>query len=316
MKRMGTVTKWTLGLLLLGLVGCEKYVLSLHSLQTEENKAFEAVLLGKWVGEGGVWEFTKDEEDDYIVRQVDMIVSSHFKGQLVQLGDHQYLELTPMLTAPLIWPHQTGYFNAHLVLTHTILKVELEASQLRMRRLRVDGLQEMLKLDPNAFSTQEHGDHLLLTGDTEELQAFVQTLADANDLWQDEAELHPFPRLFKPEHMITNDAFLGEWRDPNGTLIATVGKEKRYNIRFADADGEAEPLEFSGSLIEINGITLLAAYVDEPTDITLPDWFALISLDQKELRLKFIEVADTQKFMENGDLARAALADPDAVMTR
>ncbi|MCH8109079.1 MAG: helicase [Chloroflexi bacterium] len=143
MKRMGTVTKWTLGLLLLGLVGCEKYVLSLHSLQTEENKAFEAVLLGKWVGEGGVWEFTKDEEDDYIVRQVDMIVSSHFKGQLVQLGDHQYLELTPMLTAPLIWPHQTGYFNAHLVLTHTILKVELEASQLRMRRLRVDGLQEM-----------------------------------------------------------------------------------------------------------------------------------------------------------------------------
>ena len=80
MKRMGTVTKWTLGLLLLGLVGCEKYVLSLHSLQTEENKAFEAVLLGKWVGEGGVCEFTKDEEDDYIVRQVDMIVSSHFIG--------------------------------------------------------------------------------------------------------------------------------------------------------------------------------------------------------------------------------------------
>ncbi|MCH8217233.1 MAG: hypothetical protein IH892_10730 [Planctomycetes bacterium] len=314
MMRVGDMTRWTLGLLLLGLLGCEKYVLSLHPLQTPANRAFEADLLGKWTGDGGVWEFAETEEGNYEVRVADLLSSGHFKGHLLRLGDDYYLDLTP--TAPPAWPQTTGFFNAHFVATHTILQVDLAAPRLRLRRLKVDALKEMQEADPHSVSYVEDGDNLLLTGNSAALQAFVQAVSDNNDLWEAKADLERCSRLYQKGHIVSNDHFPGRWQDPNGILTVTAGERQCYDLRFLSQEEEAQELVFSGYLIEIKGLTLLGVFLEEPEDRTLPDWFALLALTDDELRFKVSSYADTEEILQNPEMATAALAEPDLVLRR
>ena len=162
MKRIGNMTSWTLGLLLLGLLGCEKYVLSLHPLHTPADRVFEPDLVGKWYSEDDTWEFSQDEEGDYHVRMAQPLALGHFKGRLLRLGGTEYMDLTP--TAVPDWPQTTGHYDAHFVTTHTIMQLDREASGFQLSRLKVDPLKEMLEKDPNLISHVPHGDHLLVTG--------------------------------------------------------------------------------------------------------------------------------------------------------
>jgi len=314
MKRIGNMTSWTLGLLLLGLLGCEKYVLSLHPLQTPANRAFEADLIGKWTGDDGVWEFAETEEGDYEVRVAELLSSGHFKGHLLRLGGVHYLDLTP--TAPPAWPQTIGFFAAHFVATHSILQVDLTAPRLRLRRLKVTALKELAEADPNSVSTLEDGDNLLLTGNSEALQAFVQAVSDNNDLWEEKADLVRCPRLYQKGDVVSNDHFPGRWQDPNGILTVTAGEKQRYDLRFLSREEQDQELVFSGYLIEIKGLTLLGVFLEEPDDRTLPDWFALLALTEDELRFKVISYADTEEILRNPEMATAALAEPDVVLRR
>lgn len=317
MKCRGIVTLWMFGLLLLGVTGCEKYVLCLHPLHTPEDQVFEADLVGKWFDEGGVWEFSQNEDGNYDVRTAQPFALGRFRGTLLRLDGKLYLNLEP--TAEPDRPQTTGHYDAHFVSTHSILQVDRVASGFQLSRLRVDTLKEMLEEDPDLVSCVPRGDHLLLTADTAALQSFVRGISDNNDLWESAADLNRCPRLYETSHIVTQDHFTGKWRDPNedeGTLVITPGEKRRYDMRFLPDDEEAEPLHFWGYLVEIDGLTFLGGFLGEAADVTLPDWFALVGLKEKTLRLKFANYADMQEMLQDREAALAAMAEPDVVLRR
>jgi len=316
MNRRGVVTLWSFGLLLLGIMGCEKYVLCLHPLHTPEVQEFEADLVGKWFDEDGVWEFSQDEDGHYAVRMAQPFALGRFRGTLLALAGKHYLNLEP--TAEPHRPQTTGYYDAHFLSTHSIFQINRVASGFQLSRLSVDPLKEMLEEDPDLVSCVPHGNHLLLTADTAALQSFVQGISDNNDLWESTADLKRCPRLYEPSHIVTQDHFAGKWqlRDPNedeGTLVITPGENRRYDIRFLPDDEKDEALHFWAALVQIDGLTLLGGFCGEAPDLTLPDWFALVGLQEKTLGLQFVTYAIMQEMLRDRTLA---LADPHVVFVR
>jgi len=178
-------------------------VASLHPLFNEKDIVFDEKLLGTWVDDSNspetTWEFSRIAEPKNAYK----LIYSHQKKEdakekakglfvvhLVKLKDKLFLDVCP---AP--WEQQDPnkiewvYNYFFLIPAHTFIKVNSVEPQLKIQATDDEKMKELLKTDPNAIKYEFLDDRPILTGSTEELQAFVLKYADDKRMFGDERVL-------------------------------------------------------------------------------------------------------------------------------
>jgi hypothetical protein len=142
-------------------------------------------LLGVWrtaEGKDG-WTFTQGEGKSYTLEiQIDdqrVVCAAH----LFRLGNDRFLDLYPAERA-LGANLENNPYGIGLVPAHGFLRVHDTTSKLRMSCMGLDWLKERLKRDPRAAAHVMLPDgRVVLTGETEALQAFVKEHINNADAW-------------------------------------------------------------------------------------------------------------------------------------
>jgi hypothetical protein len=148
--------------------GC---VPSLHSLFTENEIVFDANLVGKWhqADSNNVWQFSPVAGKKYDVIYTDEKGIAKFEAMLGKIGSETFLDLYPKdMNIP-----GNDYYKAHLIGAHTFVKVEMHDKGLSLQAMNPEGVDKILKADPNAVKHEKASDRIILTASTKELQGFV-----------------------------------------------------------------------------------------------------------------------------------------------
>ena len=180
MKRM------TLLVLVVFLCGC---VPSLHEFYTEDTLVFEEAILGKWVMEKDLWEFSKGiEENSYkLVITEEEGLSGDFVAHLVKLEEALYLDVFPSEL-----DNVSGWMQMHLVGVHTFMKVERLEPNLVMRAMNPEKVDEMLKKEPGLIKHERVEDRIILTAQPKQLQEFVAKYTATEEFFGDAGEFKRF----------------------------------------------------------------------------------------------------------------------------
>jgi len=193
-------TKKLLFYLLAVLLGGCVPVMSLHPLYTEKDIIFEKKLLGTWVDDPNnpetTWEFKRfDEQEEAAEKAYKLIFSDNegrkgsFVAHLIKLDNKLFLDIYP---GELPWdpedPNKVEwlYNTIFLIPAHTFIKIDSLDPQLKMGLTVEDKMEELLKENPGAVKHTSVEDRPILTGSTQELQAFVAKYADDSRLFANE----------------------------------------------------------------------------------------------------------------------------------
>ncbi|MCE5340595.1 MAG: hypothetical protein LLF92_05645 [Planctomycetaceae bacterium] len=155
-------------LLAVALGGC---VPSLHPLFTENEIVFDANLVGKWhqADSNNFWQFSSVAGKKYDVIYTDEKGIAKFEAMLGKVGSESFLDLYPKdMNIP-----GNDYYKAHLIGAHTFVKVEMHDNGLSLLAMNPEGVDKILKADPNAVKHENVNDRIVLTASTKELQGFV-----------------------------------------------------------------------------------------------------------------------------------------------
>jgi hypothetical protein len=148
--------------------GC---VPSLHPLFTENELIFDANLVGIWspADSNETWEFkpgAKGYECIYVENNGKI---GRFDAGLGKLGKDMFLDIYPKelnIT-------ENDFYKMHFVPAHTFMRVNLAKNSLELRVMSPEGLDKLLKSDPNVIKHEKPRDSVVLTASTKELQAFM-----------------------------------------------------------------------------------------------------------------------------------------------
>ena len=161
---------------------------SLHSLYTESDLIYEKTLEGVWVENDASWIFKKASGKTYDITMIDgEKKAGHFAGHLIKLGDRHFLDLYPT-------DLETGgsnFYDMHFVPAHTFAWIQYDDSKLQFNFLHVETIADLLEDDPDALPHKLIDDNLVLTAETEKLQAFILKHMHEDDFF---AETDPFKR--------------------------------------------------------------------------------------------------------------------------
>ena len=166
--------------------GC---VPSLHRLYTDKDAIFEEKLVGKWA-EGNskdYWEFEEAEPNSYNLTVVDDGKEGKFTAHLVKIDNMMFLDLFP--EEPEL--KENDFYKLHLLPVHTFMEIEQIEPVLKMNMMDMEEFQKILKKDPAIVKyevLEDHGDMIILTASTKELQEFMKKYADNKKLFEEEAE--------------------------------------------------------------------------------------------------------------------------------
>jgi hypothetical protein len=158
---------WLLVVLLL--VGC---VPSLHPVFTEKDLVFDATVLGVWVQPNARagWQLSRHSENSYRVVYSD---SSGHQGQfiahLAEVDGTQFLDMFPEKMES----DAGGFYNIHLVPTHTIYRVLQTQPVLELAAIDYKWLDQHLNDHPDAIQHVTFNGRKLITAPTEDVQAFL-----------------------------------------------------------------------------------------------------------------------------------------------
>jgi hypothetical protein len=192
------ITAGVLAAAVLGNSGC--YVASLYPFYTSEDVAFDAGLLGTWVGDDDErWTFSRatDQADSYTIEAPDIkspfgpTVTSALTGRLFRLGDALFMDAFPDLSATC----DTGVgWNALRAGMHFLFRLSRDGDTLRMQVLDPDKVDALVQAPSHAHLLYDGGTsdrpggpgdaNLVLTAPTAEIQAFLRRHLD--DILQDE----------------------------------------------------------------------------------------------------------------------------------
>lgn len=168
--------------ILIWIVGC---VPSLNPIWTEKDLIFDAALLGTWRDKDSkaTFVFTKTGDKEYRVLQTDDNgVKAEFEVRLAKLKDRRFLDFTiKNVEDDQIKLNDWARFS--IIPGHLILLVHATELELRIAAMNPDWLKEHVEKKPKAIATRKHGDGLVLTASTEELQAFVLKHSGENELF-------------------------------------------------------------------------------------------------------------------------------------
>ena len=148
--------------------GC---VPSLHPLFTENELIFDANLVGIWssTDSNETWEFkpaAKGYECIYVENNGKI---GRFDAGLGKLGNDMFLDIYPKelnIT-------ENDFYKMHFVPAHTFMRVNFTKDSLELRAMNPEGLDKLLKSDPNAIKYEKPRDSVVLTASTKDLQTFM-----------------------------------------------------------------------------------------------------------------------------------------------
>jgi hypothetical protein len=301
MRRMGL----GLGLLLMvAACGCDDLVVSLQPLATEDTAITDSQLVGKWVSKDLIWEFTPTDSKEYRLRVVEMLSSSTFRANLVEIGGQRFLDIVP---DDVTQGRPTGLvFAMHLVPGHGIFKIQMDRSRLSLQNLDHKGFLKRAEADPGILQYETVDDRVVLTDSSRRLQAFVAGTADANDLWEDTLDFTRGRPLYTRDQVTVDPNLAGRWSDANVVLeVTTPGDDRLYHIN-GWVEGEL-PFSAWAYLVGQDGAQFWAAFLDKPdssaktTQIGLiPDLVIHVEQTGHQLQLQVAEPKVMAKAM-NGD---------------
>ena len=164
--KLKKIAFYTLAVLLCGCVP------SVHPLFTENEQISDANLVGIWspADSNDTWIFKPEKkgyEGIYIENNKNI---SNFNVRLGKLGDNMFLDTYPQKTNLA----ENDFYKAHLLCTHSFLRVELSKDSLKLRVMNPDSVDKLLKSDPNIIKYERLEDgKVVLTASTKELQDFM-----------------------------------------------------------------------------------------------------------------------------------------------
>jgi len=171
--------------LVVSLIGC---VPSLHGLFSDARGVDMPALVGVWktTDSDDYWEFRKvkkagkDDETIVVTRtaskeyQAVMVEdgkTGRFELRVVKLGSQFFLDLTPQTSRLL----DRTFHESHFIPVHTFMRVERFEPTLRLTALNRAWLEEFLRKNPKALEHSRVGGDIILTEETEGLQAFFSS---------------------------------------------------------------------------------------------------------------------------------------------
>jgi hypothetical protein len=167
------------------LTGC--IVTSVCPFYGEKDVVFEPALLGDWQMDDATWKFTKEGEKNYRVTYTENGKSSVMDGHAFKLKGVLFLDLGGQTTEEEVLP---------AIPAHLLLRVETTQPVLKLAPLNLEWLNGVLEQNPKALrhhrirgEQPDHSSRLVLTADTEELQAFITKHLDTKEAWKDGLEL-------------------------------------------------------------------------------------------------------------------------------
>jgi hypothetical protein len=174
--------------LMVFLAGC--IPVSLHPLGTEKDVIYDPALVGKW----------RDGEEQLIIKKADdsgylLVINTpkappeKFRAQLVRLGDFLFLDLSPEAQAN----ENNVRWWFHLIAGHSFSKVKITKDTLQLTLLNEDWLEKKILAKEVPLAHEYIDDRLILTGSTEELQAFVKKYGADKEAFPTDEEASPSP---------------------------------------------------------------------------------------------------------------------------
>ena len=317
---MGKLSWLFAGLLLVSLAGCEKYVVSLKPLSTDESCVPVPGFEGKWASDGQVWTVRSDEPTVYRVRVSDMASVAEFYARAQQLGTHLFLDLIPAKS-----PEDAevpAFHAAHWLQASSFMKMQLRGDAMNLERLNSDHLQEMLAGEPDLIKHIVRDDSVVLVDETEALSRFVQAQVDVNELWQVHGDFVRCAPLYSPQDLIQLDGLTGRWMDPNESdqgQFEVHTKGDHYSIQFNGKSDER--VTFSVHLFKLQEWTLMGMFMGSQDSRTaematcMPDWFALVALKDDRLHLSILDTIKVQGLLTHPENALEVLDESDVQMT-
>ena len=138
--------------------------------------AIEPALVGRWGSDGddGYWTCEKARGKAYDLTIVENEVPGEFEGHLSRLGGFLFLDLYPKETKI-----KNSLYKAHLIRTHTLLRIKIQEDSLQVAILEYDWLKEAIEMGEIEVACETLEDEtFLLTASTQELQEFVVKFAE------------------------------------------------------------------------------------------------------------------------------------------
>ena len=170
--------------------GC---VRSLNPLASTEVLLFDPALVGEWSEEnsGEAWAFSARDTD----KAYDLVYTdgekhpARFTARLLELGGVRYLSFTPADVPE----NPNGFYQWHLLATHSFLRVKQIEPTLQMQFPDVDWLKALLRENPTALDHAYVDDELILTASTPDLQAFWARHAGTDAAFEDPSNMTKKP---------------------------------------------------------------------------------------------------------------------------
>jgi hypothetical protein len=318
---MRLLSGWLVVAMLVCGAGCEKYVVSLKPLCPDESCVSVAGFEGKWASNDQVWTVRPKELPLYEVRVSDIGSVARFDGRIRHIGDCSFLELNPVKRES-IGEEVPSLYAVHWLQASSFMKMTLAGDVLNLDRMNADELKQKLEEKPDLIKHVSQGDNIVLVDDTEALVQFVQAQADVNELWQEHGPFVRCSPLYTTEDLIQVDGLVGRWVDPNegdeGPLdVQTEGDH--YSIQFgSDSD---ERLTFSANLFRFQNCTVMGGFMGSEDSraremaTRMPDWFALVTLEDARLKLSFLDTMEVQALLTHPEKAQEVLVESEMTLS-
>jgi hypothetical protein len=166
-----------LAVLLLPLCGC--FVTSLQPLYAPGVESFDKGLLGIWRSGDETVVFTRSDESGYDVLYRSGGNATAYRAHMVEIAKLRYLDIYPA-------DADRKSAEAHYIPTHSIWRISLDHSQLRVRSINEEWLDSQLDSGELSIPAVHVEKDLVLLATSAELQEFIR--ANTDDLFPDGKE--------------------------------------------------------------------------------------------------------------------------------
>jgi hypothetical protein len=149
---------------------------SLFPIYNEQNLVQRNEILGRWVSDAQSQSWTFSERDNaYELVFVDNTGrDATFVAHLTEIDDVLFMDLYPQRSG-LANP---GFYDLHLVATHTFFRVELADNSLSLSFIDPQWLKQHFSEHPELTLHARDKNSVLLTADTDTLRGFVEELLE------------------------------------------------------------------------------------------------------------------------------------------
>ncbi|MDH7599571.1 MAG: hypothetical protein QHH07_08065 [Sedimentisphaerales bacterium] len=290
---------WIGLMLLAGVAGCERLVLSTQPIGTEQQWIIDPNLEGRWASGDQIWEFGVAVPNRYRVRVVEGLRQGLFDAHLTRIADHLIMDLEPNAL-----PSDLVVLSAmHLAKFHSFWLIQLAGPRLEVSRLRPDRTVQLLGKDPNAPASLMVADQLILTGQSDELRAFLARHMDANDLWLAGPQLERLAPLGAKGMVISDPNIVGIWTGEDLEVLIRPAGQRSYRVWILPND--QGPVVSWAYLLDLKGRRVMLLYLDN-TDVDLdevrqaniPEMALVIEQKDGTLDLRPLEVIGLYRLMQ------------------